>query len=103
MADLAHDQRAHVDAYAQHQRPADLAHDVLVQPVEPEVDIARGAQCLAAAGGLSVAAAEDRHQTVAQVFVDGAVVALDRFAHLGEQAVEDEHDVVGQTTSRRSW
>ena len=40
--------------------------------------------------------AEDGHQPVAQILVDFAVVAADGLAHRGEQAVENEYDVVGQ-------
>ena len=46
-----------------------------------------------------VARAEDRHQAVAQVLVDLAAMAADGFAHLREQAVENEHHVVGQRAS----
>ena len=86
MADLAHHQGPHVDPHADAQRRADLAGDLAVEAVEPEVDVARGAQRLAAAGRLAVAAAEDRHQAVAQILVDGAVVALDGLAHLRRTA-----------------
>ena len=97
MADLAHDQRAPRRSPCRciSGMPISLG-DLAVEAVEPEVDVARRAQCLAAAGRLAVAAAEDRHQAVAQILVDGAVVALDGLAHLREQAVEDEHHVVGQ-------
>ncbi len=55
-----------------------------------------GAQGLPASCVLAGFRAEDGHQAVTQVLVDLAAVPADGLAHLGEQPVENEYDVVGQ-------
>ncbi len=96
MADVAQHQGAHVEPHADAQRPADLARDLGIEAVESDVDVARRAQRLAAAGHGAVVRAEHRHQAVAEVLVDPAAAPGDGLAGLGEQSVQDEHHVVGQ-------
>ena len=50
MADVADHQRADVDAHADAQRPAELAADLAVEPVDGDIDVAGGIERLPAAG-----------------------------------------------------
>ncbi len=85
-----------IDPHADAQRLADLLHDLFVEAIEREIDVAGGGERLPAPCRLAGFCAEDGHQAVTQILVDLAVVAADGLAHRGEQAVENEYDVVGQ-------
>ena len=96
MTDVADHQRADVEPHADAQRSPQFAANLAVQPVDGDIDIARRVERLPASGSLSVAGAEQCHQSVAQILVDRPSMAADGIADLREQAVENEHHVVGQ-------
>ena len=96
MADAAEHQRAGMQADADPQRSGELSRQLAVQPLQGGVDLG-GGEKRGAAGGLDrLIETEQGHHAVAHIFVDPAAGGGDRFAGLGEEAVEQEHRIVGE-------
>ena len=95
VTDVAHDERPHVDPDADAQGLTDLRHDLAVEAIEREVDVAGGGERLPASRA-SPASAPKMAISPSPGTCRSSVVAADGFAYLGEQAVENEDDVVGQ-------
>jgi hypothetical protein len=80
---------ASVDARAVSERYAPAAFEFCVELLEGCSHLARGAYCSEGVILVGARETEDRHDGVADVFLDDAAVAFYDGAHLGEVAVHD--------------
>ena len=102
VADATQQQRAGIDADADGERASELGLELRIDAIERQVDVARRAQRLPAAGIDAVALAEHGQQPVAEELVDPAAVRGDGGADDAEELVEHVDDVERQPLLRQA-
>ena len=99
--DAAHDQLPDVKANSNAQRRNKLAFEVRVDFVQREIDGTRSCERLPTSFLGTRLAPEHRHQTIAHVFVDPAVMIDNRLPDRAKELIEDEDDIVRQSLFRQ--